>query len=424
MHICFNALDYPSRLGGGGVGNQVRLLARALVDAGHRVTVIALTQRGLPDCEDDGGIRVYRVKCGNWHWYLSRVPLLGRLLTLPVREFERSLTTYRQMRVLHQIEHFDLIEGTETGMFGVARWMFDVPYAIRLHGEPYTFIKYTPGAKLTLGFRLCRVLQGYALRRARLLISPSRAHAYEIAEELGCNRPPIEVVANALSREMGEAKSEIGNPKSEIRIPEGPIILYVGRLERGKGVPILLRAAARVLEEVPTAHLVLAGAEHPSLPRFELDALLRQLPGKANAHVLGHVPWHDLFAWYEKATVCVLPSHYETFGLAALEAMVFGVPVVASMAGGLPEIVEDEVTGLLVPPGDADALARAVTRILLDPSLRRRLGEQGLHRAREFRVTTQLSSNLALYDRVVGLRQRQPGAVGEWPSRQKCTSAI
>ena len=133
MHICFNSLDYPSRLAGGGVGTQVWLLARALVTAGHRVSVIALAQERLPVFQNDGGIRVYRVRCGNWHWYLSKLPLLGRLVTLAIRERERSLAAWRQIVGIHRTDPFDLIEGTETGMFEVARRLPDVPLVIRLH---------------------------------------------------------------------------------------------------------------------------------------------------------------------------------------------------------------------------------------------------------------------------------------------------
>jgi glycosyltransferase involved in cell wall biosynthesis len=78
--------------------------------------------------------------------------------------------------------------------------------------------------------------------------------------------------------------------------------------------------------------------------------------------------------------VFVMPSYYETFGISCLEAMAFGLPVVATRAGGLPEVVEDGVTGLLVPPGDTHALAEAIGRLLRDPDLRRRLGEAGRER--------------------------------------------
>ncbi len=408
MHICFNALDYPSSLGGSGVGNQVRLLAHALVQAGWRVSVIALAQKGLPEFSDDDGVRVHRVPCGNVHWRLSRIPWLGQVLSLPVRELERSWATWRRIRALHQDEPIDLIEGTETGMLLTALWLPGVPYLVRLHGEPYTFRKYTPGLNPDVGMRLCRLLQRAALRKARLLVSPSLAHAREIAAELGRRRPPMAVAPNMLSPEMAggavvarspdhATTADAGGLCDAIR---GPVVLYVGRLEPNKGVPLLLAAARRVLADFPDAHLVLAGGNHPSLPAAELERLLSQVPQRQRVHLLGYVPWRELFAWYRRATVCVLPSYYETFGLAALEPMAFGVPVVLAAAGGLCEIVQDGVSGLLVPRGDEDELARGLVRVLTDAALRRRLGEGGRERAKQF-VQTEASvrENLALYRR-------------------------
>jgi glycosyltransferase involved in cell wall biosynthesis len=399
MHICFNALDYPSAGGGGGVGNQVRMLARGLVEAGCRVSVIALAQKGLPVFSEDDGIRVHRVPCGNLHWHLSRLPLHGRLLTLPVREIERSWALWRRLRAVHKTQTIDVVEGTETGMLLTSLGMSKIPFLCRLHGEPYTFVKHTPGLTLTAGLRLCRALQRAALRRARRLVSPSRAHAQEIAGELGRRRPRIEVVPNMLAPEMVEAADAAPGVAGEpIR---GRIVLYVGRLERNKGVATLLAAARGVLDRIPDAHLVLAGGRHPNLSADELEGMLRLIPHRSRVHVLGHVPWTDLFPWYRRAAVSVLASHYETFGLAALEPMAFGVPVVAAAAGGLPEIVEDETSGLLIPPGDEAALVQSVARLLTDDALRRRLGEAARERARGYvRTAAHIEANLEIYRRV------------------------
>src|SRR5206468_12053710 len=103
----------------------------------------------------------------------------------------------------------------------------------------------------------------------------------------------------------------------------------------------------------------------------------------------GKVAPHELQASYARAAVCVLPSVLDTrgdtegLGVVLLEAMNHGTPVIASRVGGIPDIVEDGVSGLLVPPGDADALATAVRRVRAGPSLARRFGDAGRRRRRE-----------------------------------------
>lgn len=378
INLCFLSWDYPSSWSGGGVGTQVRTLGRALVRAGHRVTVVALGGGGLPGyCEDDG-IRVHRVRQGNGHWYLHKLPGAGLLVAPAVRELEHGWKAYGKVRELHAREPFDLIEGTETGAVGVALGLKDVPLLLRLHGEPYTFNRYTPDLPLTQGLRLCRLLQRATMRRARLLVAPSYAHAREIAAELGAVHPPIEVIPNCIDVER--------EPAVDAAPREEATVLFVGRLERCKGVPMLLEAAGHVMRHLPGTYFVLAGASHPSLAGSEIETLVRRHSLDGAVRLVGHIPHDRLALWYQRTTLCVLPSYYESFGIAALEAMAFGIPVVATHVGGLPEVVEDGVSGLLVPPGDVQQLADAMMALLTDAPRREAMGRAAALRARCFRV--------------------------------------
>jgi glycosyltransferase involved in cell wall biosynthesis len=95
---------------------------------------------------------------------------------------------------------------------------------------------------------------------------------------------------------------------------------------------------------------------------------------------LGHQNSEQLAELYRRATVFVMPSYYETFGISCLEAMAFKVPVVATRAGALPEVIEHDRVGLTVEPGDPAALASAICRLLAEPELRQRLGTAGRER--------------------------------------------
>ena len=116
----------------------------------------------------------------------------------------------------------------------------------------------------------------------------------------------------------------------------------------------------------------------------------------------GQVPVDDMPARYDHATIAVLPSLEEGFGLPLVEAMAGGLPTVASRVGGMPEIVVEGETGFLVPPGDAGALAEAIVRLLEDPDLGRRLGEGGRARAMErFSWDVIADRTLALHRRLL-----------------------
>jgi glycosyltransferase involved in cell wall biosynthesis len=248
MHICFPSLSYPlNDEPTSGVGAQVRVLARALSEAGHEVSVIDLATQ--PSLSADSGVTVHRVRISNLHWFLGKLPVVGKVLALPMRELEYSLAVWKSVRAINRSHPIDVIEGTETGMLLLA--LSSQPSVIvRLHGEQYTFQKFTPGTKLTLGLRLTRALQRVALRRARLLISPSYAHAREIQHELHCSRPPLVVVPNNISLNGVSRNGAHREPGS---------VVYAGRIDKPKGIMTLLRAAVQTRQSIPDARFVIAG---------------------------------------------------------------------------------------------------------------------------------------------------------------------
>jgi len=404
MRICFLSLDYLSDKGGGGVGALIQVLARSLVKQGHRVTVVALMTDGESIQSNDAGVKVIRFHQGDLHRYPIRMPLVWRL-SRPIRELERSWNSWKVIKELHSREPFDLIETTESGGLFMALMMPCIPMVARLHGEPYTFYKYTPGAPSTRDIKLVRFLQRIALRRAKMLIAPSKAHSLEIINELGKRHPPVRVIHNAVQLPARGLLSslELDTPSAN---EKSAVVLYVGRLERAKGVPLLLAAARQVLDVMPETRFVLAGGETHTLPRKELESLMVRYELNGKVKLLGHVSRSQLSALYQQATVCVLPSYYETFGLAALEAMTMCRAVVATRAGGLPELIQHESTGLLVPPGDHRALAEAIIRLIDDPSLRERVAQAGqLHAAESFRVDRMVDMTLEVYQILRGKSQ-------------------
>jgi glycosyltransferase involved in cell wall biosynthesis len=177
---------------------------------------------------------------------------------------------------------------------------------------------------------------------------------------------------------------------TELELPAGTIVVAVARLVPQKGIDVAVRALAGL-----DATLVVLGE---GAERARLEALARDsgarllLPGRVG----------DVAAVLRRADVLVHPARWEGFGLALLEAMLCGLPVVASRVSSIPEIVADGETGLLVPPDDAGSLGAALERLLADEQLRRRLGEAGLERARaDFSVERMARRTLAVYEDVL-----------------------
>ncbi len=231
-------------------------------------------------------------------------------------------------------------------------------------GKP--FVVQVWGTDLELAQRL-PWLAGIVLRRARLVLCASTSLA-DSARLLGARE--VRVVRSGV-----ELPAEIG---AEAEPPE---VLYAGRLSREKGVLELVEAAQEL-------NLVVAG-----------DGPLRdRVPG-----ALGFVPHERLEALYARAAVVACPSHREGFGVACLEAMAQGRPVVATGVGGLRDLVVDGETGLVVPPRDVPALRAALERLLADAELRRRLGVAGRERARsEFSWDRVTAALMSAYEEVLG----------------------
>jgi glycosyltransferase involved in cell wall biosynthesis len=190
-------------------------------------------------------------------------------------------------------------------------------------------------------------------------------------------------------------------PERPIRSDDGETILFVGREFERKGGTILLDAFELVRRRRPKARLLIAGPPRPlALP--------------AGAEQLGPVPYDGLEALFARATVFTMPTLWEPFGIALLDAMACGVPCVGTAVEALPEIVEEGRTGLLVPPGDPVALADALVGLLADPARAREMGAAG--RARVLRQF--LWSQVGV--RLEQVLRSARGAAARAPARAAC----
>lgn len=202
----------------------------------------------------------------------------------------------------------------------------------------------------------------------------------------------------------------------DLPAPPHKIVLLVGRIEPLKGIDALIEATALLFQRRPEWRgnlmaLVVGGGAEDEPARWNneqrrLDALRRELGVADAVQFAGAKPQEQLALYYAASDITTMPSHYESFGMAALEGLAAGRPVVATNAGGPAFIVEDGVSGLHVPPNAPVALADRLERLLADDQLREKMSVAARERAIRFGWPTVACDILAVYREILGQNQR------------------
>lgn len=265
----------------------------------------------------------------------------------------------------------------------------------------YRTVKHLPAIAET---RLA--IEQQILEQADCIVSTSpqeKEHLRSLVSQQGC----IEVIPCGTDIDkfrlipQAEARTALGFHQDD------QVVLYVGRFDPRKGIETLVRAFAQLKQTIakqppvtsldslilnpqaslPTLRLVIVGGSDPSQPdgqeRLRIEQIVHELGISAQVSFVGRVGHDRLPLYYTAADVCVIPSHYEPFGLVAIEAMACGTPVVASNVGGLKFTVVPQETGLLVPPQDTEAFAKAIERILTDDSWATKMRRQASARVQQ-----------------------------------------
>ncbi|MBD1833922.1 glycosyltransferase family 1 protein [Cyanobacteria bacterium FACHB-472] len=180
-------------------------------------------------------------------------------------------------------------------------------------------------------------------------------------------------------RKFGSVSREAAREKLGID-PNAKVVFYVGRFDRRKGIETVVRAVAKSQMRDQNVKLVIGGGSRPGqsdgIERDRIEKIVGEVGLRDITTFPGRLGDDTLPSYYAAADVCVVPSHYEPFGLVAIEAMASETPVVASDVGGLQYTVVPEETGLLAPPKDDAAFAVAIDRILADPEWAKELGKK------------------------------------------------
>ncbi len=406
MHIVLANQWFPPESGWGGVAIYNYVMARAYRELGHQVTVIASRiAPNMPAIQDAEGIQVQRLLVQDaYPW--RRLPIIGRYVR-PLQQLLYAWRVNQAIRQLHHAQPIDVIEFAEVNAEGYfyARAP-QTPVVVRCHTPTFVLARYYDPSEMPYDTRIISQCEKDLIRRAHALTTPSQDTARVIGEECQVPLNDIRVIPNALSIDGVTRKSRARSDKTVT-------ILFVGRLERAKGVTVLADAIPRVVRAVPHARFIIIGEDRPTArgtsQRLELSRRLsesRTLP----VRFLGIAPPTILREWYARADLCVVPSLlYESFSYTCAQAMAAGKPVVASRIGGIPETVEDGVTGVLVKPGSVDELVQALVHLVGNEKLRKQMGRKGREKAeREFNAMTVAQQTLSIYARAIEKFKGQP----------------
>ncbi|SDR66115.1 glycogen synthase [Agrococcus carbonis] len=278
----------------------------------------------------------------------------------------------------------------------LAQQLHGVPHVVSAHSlEP---LRPWKAEQLGGGYRISSDVERRAYEAADRVIAVSDGMRADILRSYPALDPErVVTVYNGIDLEAWAPNPDADRARALGLDPDHPSVVFVGRITRQKGLPHLLRAARELPEGVQL--ILCAGAPDTAEIMGEVRGLVEELQSTREGVVWidDVLPRDDLRALLTHATTFVCPSVYEPLGIVNLEAMACGAPVVGSATGGIPEVVDDGVTGFLVPidqvqdgtgtptdPARYEAdLADALTRMLADPEAARRMGAAGRERARE-----------------------------------------
>jgi glycosyltransferase involved in cell wall biosynthesis len=373
MRIALVSQEYPPETAFGGIGTQNHAKAHGLASMGHELHVISHSTDSRKNEYLDGDVHVTRIPS-----FESELPLA----TDEARWITYSAKVAAAVATLHAREPLDLVEFADWGSEGYvhllnrAAWNH-IPTAIQLHGPVVMFAHAIgwpdPSSEF---FRVAREMEATCLRRADAVFSSSRCSAEWCERFHGLDSSRVPVIHTGVD-------VDVFRPLDVPKDPH-PTIVFVGKIERNKGVELLVAAACELVKGIPNLRLRMLGRGNPELA-IQLQRQAREAGCPQMLHLAGFVNQSQLPEQLSRAHVFAAPSQYEGGpGFVYLEAMACGLPVIGCSGSGASEAITHGETGLLIPPNDLHELVQALRSLLTNNELRTKLGRRAVeHVARE-----------------------------------------
>jgi glycosyltransferase involved in cell wall biosynthesis len=365
---------YPSQ---GGVQVEIRLLVNDLVKKGYQITLITKEIPNTQTNENLNGVHIIRLPDSK----ITLDPWNGLFFIRKNSVELKKIIENEKIDIIH-VHHIDL----SCPYVYLLKKMFRLPIISTVHGSLLIDREY---CKLRINFKepfrwLLRILpilwfDTKSIQASDYLITVSK-NLEDLCKSLRKDDHII-TIPNAIN--LQQFNPDIQPEKFEI---EGFKILCPGRISPEKGQLYLVDALKIVREKIP-AQVIFMGSEHANmLPMLKKRIHLLQLD--EFVHFLPAQQYESIPGYYKAADLVVIPSLSESFGLAILENMALGNVVVASNVGGIPDLIEDKKTGLLVPPANPQLLAEAIILALTDAQLRETIKKNAIEKAQEYDIQT------------------------------------
>jgi glycosyltransferase involved in cell wall biosynthesis len=373
-------LAYRGNPHSGGQGVYTRYLAKELVDLGHTVDVLS----GPPYPEIDGtGATLFELESMNLYrperpFRPHRMPRdrydwmeLGIMSTGAFCE-PRPFSLRANAWMREQGDRWDVVHDNQCLGTGMVKMAERLPLLATVH-HPITVDKKLELAEIRNPWKQITKRRWYSflgmqkrvLKKLPRLVTVSQSSRRDIIEQLGVRPERIDVVPVGVDQ-------EIFRPQAEVETVPGRILSVISSDVPLKGLAYLLEALAKLRTEVPSAHLVVIGRMRPEDPARKTAEKFGLGPDALT--FTGNISYDEMIRLYGTAEIACVPSLYEGFSLPAIQAMSAALPLVCTSGGAVPEVAgTDGETAIIVPPGDAGALAVALKRVLEDPALRAKL---------------------------------------------------
>lgn len=390
MRVCLITREYAGVTDyAGGIGVRYAQLAPELVRQGVDTHVVTM-DHGRATQQEHEGVQLHAVhRPPREHQGFTEELRWGTAVERRVRELGRFDVCFVPE---YQGGAWRLVGRRESGLI-ITNLTTSLAQILATEGRPRR-----PPWRPYLRYPIQQRLERRQAERSDALVAVSQA-VLDWTRRLWCvDHLPATVVANGLDLGRVRRLAGAGAPPAGFPNDSAPVIAFSGRLQPLKGILELLEAMQSVWERVPATNLVLAGGDNRLLGR-PMSAIVRELAGRhaTRVHILGPLRAEQLFPTLAASDVVALPSRWESFGNAALEAMALGRAVVLTTGNGFEEICRDGRDGLLVGPREPQALAGALLRLLSDKRLRERLGEAASSRADEFNLSSVTSRLIGVF---------------------------